>query len=188
MRWKLLVKLSEVRLSLWKLKTKRSEIWIAQNARIKRHVATPYTNSGRIHPTYGPVSKRVLCGCWRRLSRSRICLLHCICGGFTRIERYSSHPLLFFKTANQMAEVELLNTPQLVEDVPVVGDSKEVGNRRGGKRENRKAPEELYDLSQPIPKVRRKAVLVFSYRHIRCCIEYPIHHFSPHLLATPFLS
>jgi len=57
-----------------------------------------------------------------------------------------------------MAEVEM-NPPQLaVESNSPVASSepKEGGNRRGGKsnRENRKAPEELYDLTQPIPKVR----------------------------------
>jgi hypothetical protein len=84
-----------------------------------------------------------------------------------------------------MAEVES-NPPQLVADVTVAVDSKEAGNSRGGKRENRKAPEELYDLSQPIPKVRREAVLVYLYRHIRRCFELPTHHFSPNFQHPSF--
>ena len=53
-----------------------------------------------------------------------------------------------------MAE-EPLNPPKLADEVLPVGDRKDAGDRRGGniKRETRKAPEELYDLSQPIPKV-----------------------------------
>jgi len=55
-----------------------------------------------------------------------------------------------------MAE-EQVNPPELAEDVPL-GERelrKEAGDRRGGKRENRKTPEELYDLSQPIPKMQQ---------------------------------
>ncbi len=61
-----------------------------------------------------------------------------------------------------MAEVDM-NPPQLaVESIPPVASSepKEGGNRKGGKRENRKAPEELYDLTKPIPKVCFSCLLI----------------------------